>query len=65
MICAVSSCKVYGPFFFAEPTATDFNYLDMQQLWLTTQLQEDSDDIFVQQDSTATAPFGHLCSPEC
>jgi hypothetical protein len=42
VFCAVSSCKVYGPFFFAEPTVTGINYLDMLQLWLMPQLQEDS-----------------------
>jgi hypothetical protein len=26
---AVSSCKVNGPFFFAEPSVTGINYLDM------------------------------------
>ena len=39
VFCAVSSCKVYGPFFFEEPTVTGMNYLDMQ-LWLMQQLQE-------------------------
>jgi hypothetical protein len=39
VFCAVSSCKVYGPFFFAEPTVTGINYLDMLQLWLMPQLQ--------------------------
>ena len=32
VFCAVSSCKVYGPFFFAKPTVTGINYLDMLQL---------------------------------
>jgi hypothetical protein len=46
---AVSSCKVYGSFFFAEPTVTGTNYLDMVQLWLMAQLQEDSEDFTLQQ----------------
>ena len=50
LFCAVSSCKVYGPFFFAEPTVTGINYLDMLQLWLMPQLQEDSEDLIFQQD---------------
>jgi hypothetical protein len=29
VFCAVSSCKVYRPFFFAEPTVNGINYLDM------------------------------------
>ena len=49
VFCAVSSCKVYGPFFFAEPTVTSINYLDMLQLWLMPQLQEDSEDFIFQQ----------------
>ena len=44
VFCAVSSCKVYGPFFFAEPNVTSINYLDTLQLWLMPQLQEDSED---------------------
>ena len=47
---AISSCKVYRLFFFAEPTVTDINYLDMLQLWLMPQLQEDSVDFIFQQD---------------
>jgi hypothetical protein len=50
VFCAVSACKVYGPFFFAEPTVTIINYLDMLQLWLMLQLQEDSEDFIFQQD---------------
>ena len=43
--CAVSSCKVYGPFSFAEPIVTGINYLDMLHLWLMPQLQQDSEDL--------------------
>jgi len=50
VFCAVSSCKVYGPFFFAEATVTSINYLDMLQLWLMPQLQEDSENLIFQQD---------------
>ena len=50
VFCAVSSCKFYGPLFFAEPTVTGINYLDMLQLWLMPQLQEDSKDFIFQQD---------------
>jgi hypothetical protein len=35
--CAVSSRKVYRPFFFAEETITGMTYLDMLQLWLMPQ----------------------------
>jgi len=50
LFCAVSSCKVYGPFFFTEPTVIGINYLDMLQLWLILQLHEDSEDFIFQQD---------------
>jgi len=50
VLCGTSSCKVYGPLFFAEPTATGINYLDMLQLWLMPQLQENSKDFIFQQD---------------
>jgi hypothetical protein len=38
------------PFFFAEPSVTNINYLDMLQLWLMPQLQEDSEDFIFKQD---------------
>jgi len=50
VFCAVSSCKVYGPFLFAESAVTGINYLDMLQLWLMPQLQEASEDFIFQQD---------------
>ena len=50
VFCAISSCKVYRPFFFAEPTVTGINCLDMLQLWLMLQLQDDSEDFIFQQD---------------
>jgi hypothetical protein len=50
VFCAVASRKVYGQFFFAEPTVTGIIYLDMLQQWLMTQLQEDSEDFIFQQD---------------
>jgi hypothetical protein len=50
MFTTVSSCEVYGLFFFAEPRVTGINYLDMLQLWLMPQLQEDSEDLISQQD---------------
>ncbi|GFG34990.1 hypothetical protein Cfor_01095, partial [Coptotermes formosanus] len=51
--CAAFSCKVYGPFFFAEPTVTGINYLDILQLWLMSQSQEDIEDFIFQQDGAA------------
>jgi hypothetical protein len=33
VFCAMSSQKVYSPFFFAEETVTGMTYLDMMQLW--------------------------------
>ena len=39
--CFVSSVKVYGPFFFAEPNVTVISYLDMFENYLMPQLQQD------------------------
>jgi hypothetical protein len=39
VFCAISSQKVYGPFFFAEETVTDTICLETLQLWLMPQLQ--------------------------
>jgi hypothetical protein len=50
VFCAISSPKVYGPFFFAKKSVNGFAYLDMLQLWLLPQLQEDSDNFILQQD---------------
>jgi len=36
--CAISSQKVYGPFFFADETVTHITYLGMSQLRLMPQL---------------------------
>jgi hypothetical protein len=38
VFCAISSQKVYGPFFFSEETVTGMAYLDMLQLLLMPQL---------------------------
>jgi hypothetical protein len=58
VFCAVSRCKVYGPFFFAEPTVTGHSYLDMITEWLTPQLREDLPDVVFQQDGAP--PHFHL-----
>ena len=43
VFCAASSVRVYGPFFFAEPTLTSINYLDMLENYLMPQLQQGID----------------------
>jgi hypothetical protein len=53
VFCAISSQKVYGPFFFAEETVTGMTYPDMLQLWLMPQLQNILTFIF-QQDGSPT-----------
>jgi hypothetical protein len=58
MFCAISSRKVYGPFFFAEKSVNGFVYLDMLQLWLLPQLQEDGNNFILQQDRAP--PHFHL-----
>jgi len=62
VFCAVSSYKVYGLFFFAEPTVTGINYLDMLQLWLMPQLQEDSEDFIFQQDGAPPHFYFDVCA---
>jgi hypothetical protein len=51
-------CKFCRPFCFAEPTVTGIKYLDMLQLWLMSQLQEESEDSIVQPDEAP--PHFHL-----
>jgi hypothetical protein len=51
VFCAISSQKVYSPFFFAEETVTGMTYLDMLQLWLMPQLQNIPTFIFQQDGS--------------
>jgi hypothetical protein len=53
VFCAISSQKVYGPFFFAEETVIGMTYLDMLQLWLIPQLQIILTFIFQQDESPA------------
>ena len=53
VFCAISSQKVYVPFFFAEETVTGMTYLDMLQLWLMSQLQNIPTFIFQQGGSAA------------
>jgi hypothetical protein len=59
---AVSSCKVYGSFFFVEPTVTGINYLDMLQLWLMPQLQEDNEDFIFQKDTALPYFHSDICA---
>lgn len=50
VFCAISPEKIYGPFFFLEPTVTGHVFLDMLQQWLLPQLDEDSADFILQLD---------------
>jgi len=62
VFCTISSCKVYGPFFFAEATVTNINYLNMLQLWLMPQLQEDREDFIFQQDGAPPHFHFDICA---
>jgi hypothetical protein len=55
VFCAISSQKMYGPFFFAEGTINGMTYLDMLQLWLMPQLQ--SIPTFISQQDGSPAHF--------
>jgi hypothetical protein len=43
VFCAISSQKVYSPFFFAVETIIGMTYLDLLQLWLMPQLRNVTD----------------------
>ncbi|GBM60386.1 hypothetical protein AVEN_156947-1 [Araneus ventricosus] len=50
VFCAISSRKLYDPFFFSEQSVTSNLYLDMLEVWLMPQLDSDSTDYIFQQD---------------
>ena len=50
VFCAVSTFKVYVPFFFSQPTVTGIAFLDVLTEWLLLQLNEDSADFILQMD---------------
>jgi hypothetical protein len=41
VFCAISSRKVYGPFFFLQKAVTGISYLDMPQFCLFPQLEDE------------------------
>ena len=56
VFCAMSTRKVYGPFFFHEDTVTGTSYLEMLQTWLFPRLQKDEpEDFNMQQDGAPPA----------
>ena len=57
VFCAVSSVKLYGPFFFVRPTLTGISYLDMLGNYLMPQLQQDMDRDFIFQQGEVPPHF--------
>ena len=57
VFCAMSTRKVYGPFFFHEDTVTGTSYLEMLQTWLFPRLQEDEPKDFIMQQDGAPPYF--------
>jgi hypothetical protein len=55
--CVISSVKVYGPFFFAEPTVTGISYLYMLENYLMPKLQQDMERYFIFQQDMAPPHF--------
>jgi len=55
--CAMSTRKIYGPFFFCEDTMTGTSYLEMLQTWLFPRLQEDEPENFIIQQDGAPPTF--------
>ena len=51
--CAMSTRRVYGPFFSREDTATGTSYLEILQTWLFPRLQEDEPKEFIMQQDGA------------
>jgi len=49
--------KVYGPFFFTEPTVTGISYLDMLENYIMPQQQQDMDRDFIFQQGGACLHF--------
>nr|CAH7734498.1 unnamed protein product [Callosobruchus chinensis] len=50
VFCAIPNRHVFGPFFFAEKTATGIVYADLLSEWLMPQLEEKVPDFVFQQD---------------
>jgi hypothetical protein len=48
--CALSCSEVLGPFFFAEQTVTVMTYLDVLQLYLLSELEDQLNVVFQQDD---------------
>lgn len=58
VFCAISTNKVFGPFFFEGATVTGQTYLKMLQNWLFPQLEEEARQFIFQQDGAP--PHWHL-----
>ena len=58
VFCALSSSRVYGPFFFTENTITCIVCLNTLQLWLMPQLKKLENDFVFQHDG---APLHLMC----
>ena len=54
---AVISVKVYGPFFFTEPTVTGISYLYLLENYIMPQQQQDMDRDFIFQQGGACPHF--------
>ncbi|GFT62607.1 RNA-dependent RNA polymerase 1 [Nephila pilipes] len=54
VFCAISSRKLYSPFFFCEGSVTSNVYLYTLEVWLMSQLATDSLDYIFQQDGAPT-----------
>ena len=56
---AVISVKVYGPFFFTEPTVTGISYLDMLENYIMPHQHQDMDRDFIFKQGGARPHFHH------
>lgn len=58
VFCAISTNKVFGPFFFEGATVTGLQYLEMLENWLFPQLEQEAQQFIFQQDGAP--PHWHL-----
>ena len=66
VFCAVSSCKVYGPFFFAEPSVTGINVPEHAATVANATIRGRYRGLcFSTRRSLTTLTFGRPYSPQC
>ena len=68
VFCAISTSKVYGPYFFPDRTMNGETFLNILTTWLMPQLEHDSTDFAYQLDGAPchiTVMFGTSLTKHC